>query len=150
MRVLGKVGREVQGVASRSVEGFQARANRVPQEDAAEDAGRCDPSFCRAYRVYLESEDLGGQADSGKEATQPDEAKVGRATGGVGRWAVWGPLEDTFIFLLSEDSGGAKHVHSFICQQGKTEGLPLTQEISTGVTPPHAPEPQLSPRCAGP
>lgn len=67
MWVLGKVGREVQGVASWSVEGFQARANRVPQEDAAEDAGRCDPSFCRAYRVYLESEDLGRQADSVSE-----------------------------------------------------------------------------------
>lgn len=132
-------------MASLSVEGFQARAEAAPQKEAAEDISVCDPSFCRTYRVYLESEDLGGQADSGKEVTQPDEAKVGRqgwgdgrGTGRVSWWGVWEPLKDTFILLLSEDLGGAKHVPSFIYQQGKTKGLPLTREISTGVAPPQA------------
>ncbi|ELK14350.1 Protein LOC339766 [Pteropus alecto] len=57
----------MQSVASLSVEGFQARAKEVPQREVAEDSGVCDPSFCRTYRVFLVSEDLGGQADSGKE-----------------------------------------------------------------------------------
>lgn len=114
----------MQSVASLSVEGFQARAKEVPQREAAEDSGVCDPSFCRTYRVFLVSEDLGGQADSGKEVTQP----VGSLRAPKGH----------IHCPSARELGGATHVHSFIYQQGKTKGLPLTQEISTGLTPPQA------------
>lgn len=66
------------------MEAFAGTGKAMPQRGAAGESGMCDPSFCRTYRVYLESEDLGGQADSGKAVTQPAEVGAGGRGGMIG------------------------------------------------------------------
>lgn len=131
----------------------------MAQRGAPEDSGTGDPSFCRTYEVHLESEDLGGQADSGSEGALPAATRVGsrgqggcRALGAAGVWELrsperthspsvwrWGaPSAPTWV---SPSRGGHRACYS---------GTPSAQELSTAVTPPWQPKPGLLPRPTGP